>query len=83
MIVRGLPLSWLSSYIKDRSQFINYNNCRSNSTTNINTGVPQASILGPIIFLLFINDMPTCSIKHTFILFADDTNIIISDCSDN
>ena len=37
----------------------------------------------PVLFILFINDMPTCSINNTFILFADDTNIIISDFSSN
>ena len=80
--IRELPLSWLSSYLKDRSQFTNYNNCMSN-TTNIDIGFPQGSIIGPLFFLIYINDMPTCSINNTCILFADDTNIIISNCSAN
>ena len=45
--------------------------------------MPQGYIIGPLLFILFINDMPTCSINKTFILFADDTNIRISGFSAN
>ena len=53
------------------------------TTTNIDIGVLQGYISGPLPFLVFINDMPTCSINYTFIQFADDTRITISDCSAN
>jgi hypothetical protein len=41
-------------------------------------GVPQGSTLGPLLFLLYINDMPNCSKKLSFRIFADDTNVLYS-----
>ena len=53
--IKGLPLSWLSLYLKDITQFTYYNNSRSN-TTNVDIGVLRASFIRPLLFLLFIND---------------------------
>ena len=75
--IRGLPYSWFKSYLQDRTQVISYNDVISDSL-NISFGIPQGSILGPLIFLLFINDLPNCSRKLKFTLFADDTNILFS-----
>ncbi len=74
---RGIVLDWFNSYLKERSQFVYYNNCKS-CVKNISCGVPQGSILGPLLFLLYINDIANTSPILDFILFADDTTILYS-----
>src|SRR6266516_4170130 len=66
---------WFESYLSDRSQFVIVNGHRS-STSPITYGVPQGSVLGPLLFLIFINDIGRVSnLDHNPILFADDTNL--------
>ena len=72
--VRGTMLSWFESYLKGRKQYVFYNG-ESSSIMEITCGVPQGSVLGPLLFLLYINDLPNISDKLQFFLFADDTNI--------
>ena len=75
--IRGTAYSWLEDYLKQRQQYVSFNNVESNKTT-IKCGVPQGSILGPLLFLLYINDLVNTSPSLMPILFADDTNIFLS-----
>ena len=72
--IRGKPLDWFTSYLTNRQQYIRMNNIDSEMLT-MTSGVPQRSTLGPLLFLLYINDLPNCSKKLSFRIFADDTNV--------
>ena len=72
--VRGTALRWFKSYLSNRQQYVEFNGI-SSETCEIKCGVPQGSILGPLLFLLYINDLCNVSTVVDFILFADDTNI--------
>ena len=75
--VRGKTYDWFHSYLSNRKQFACINGHNSDSLS-ITCGVPQGSILGPLLFLLYINDLPNTSKLFSFYLFADDTNIYFS-----
>ena len=75
--IRGVAANWLKSYLTNRVQIVTVNNITSESA-NIKCGVPQGSILGPSLFLLYINDIYCVSTLLNCILFADDTNLIYS-----
>ena len=81
--VRGIPLQLFTSYLENRKQYVFYNNA-SSAYKGIDFGVPQGSILGPILFLLYINDIVCSSPVLHFLLFADDTSILLSgkNCND-
>ena len=75
--VRGKCLKWFESYLSNRQQFTVVNGTNSNYNT-VRCGVPQGSILGPLLFLIYVNDLPQCSQSLNYILFADDTSVFIS-----
>ena len=69
----------IKSYLSDRLQYVELDNVKS-SRINVKYGVPQGSILGPLLFILYINDLPN-SLVNQPTLFADDTCILISNHS--
>ena len=76
--IRGVAQSWFRSYLTSRTQCVrigSHVSCRS----DIEVGVPQGSVCGPLLFLLFINDFPNACRNSKFNLFADDTTITFSD----
>ena len=75
--IRGIPLSWFHSYLTNRKQFVVINKF-SSDCAQITCGVPQGSILGPILFLLYINDLNSASKVLQTIMFADDTNLFLT-----
>ena len=75
--IRGTPSDLLKSYLSNRKQFVRIKNCPS-ELKHISNGVPQGSILGPILFLFFINDLPLCSNILMPTLYADDTTFSIA-----
>jgi hypothetical protein len=74
---RGIVLEWFQSYLNDRKQYVCFNSCNS-SMKDILCGVPQGSILGPLLFILYVNDIVNVSTILKFVLFADDTTITYS-----
>lgn len=71
---RGVVHKWFSSYLSNRQQYVVIQNEKSEHRF-ITHGVPQGSILGPLLFLIFINDLPQASPFFNFILFADDSTL--------
>ena len=74
--IRGNLYCLLQSYLSFRTQYVVYNECNS-STQSIEYGVPQRSILGPLLFILFMSDFSKASKLFFTILFADDTSVFL------
>jgi hypothetical protein len=75
--VRGLPHRWLKSYLSDRSQQVQVNGVFSHTTT-LRYGVPQGSILGPLLFLVYVNDLNSVIPRGKIVQYADDTTLCFS-----
>jgi len=75
--VRGVALEWFKSYLEQRKQYVQYKNSKS-TTEIIPCGVPQGSVLGPLLFIIYTNDLPNCLSYSKAILFADDTTVYLS-----
>ena len=72
--IRGIGLEWFGSYLSHREQYVDFDGTKS-KTNRVKCGVPQGSILGPLLFLLYINDLSNVSSFLFSLLFADDSNM--------
>jgi hypothetical protein len=86
--LRGISYEWMRSYLTDRSQFVEIHHMDQNTLKiktvtstlkEIKYGVLQGSVLGPLLFLIFINDLPHVIQNAEVVLFADDTSILITE----
>ena len=75
--IKGNALNWFHSYLVNRKQFVQVNNT-SSKTNSVSDGVPQGSILGPLLFIIFINDLHRAIPNSTVHHFADNTNLLLS-----
>ena len=68
---------WFTNYLTNRQQFVDYKNATSDYK-DITCGVPQCSVLGPLLFVIYVNDLPRCLNSAKSIQFADDTTVYIT-----
>ena len=73
-IINNDYVSLFESYLSDRTQYVNVDGCHS-TLRGANLGVPQGSILGPVLFPIFINDLPETLEHSAADIYADDTSI--------
>ena len=74
--VVGTPFKFIHNYLINRKQYVKCKTHESN-LKSVNTGVPQGSILGPLIFSIYMNDLVTVSKKLNYMMYADDTTLFL------
>ena len=75
--IRGICLKWFENYLQNRKQFVKYGDTKSKEMI-MKCGVPQGSVLGPLLFLIYMNDIYKSTTQTSLIRFADDTNLFYS-----
>lgn len=75
--IRGVALDWFRSYLSARMQYVSFGG-QSSQLLGITCGVPQGSVLGPLLFIIYTNDLPNAVKDSNVILFADDTTLFSS-----
>ena len=78
--MRGIANNWFRSYLQDRMEFTSGNGCEFNMR-QLKYGVPQGSVLGPLLFILFINDLNLAVQYSSVHQFADDANLLVAEKS--
>ena len=75
--VRGIPLKWFESFLQNRTQMVTTNGTLSSSINEVRLGVPQGSIIGVLLFLVYVNDLPNCT-ELPVHSYADDSTFVAS-----
>ena len=77
--VRGNVLKWFETYLIGRTQQTECCSARSTTINKLTSGVSQGSVLGPLLFIIYVNDFPRCLNQSSCLSFADDTTILLSE----
>ena len=79
--IRGNVCKWFESFLTNRTHYVEINGIRSDSYTP-DIGVPQGSVHGPMLLIIYVNDLPSSSSLFSFSVFADDTSLLLKSCRD-
>ena len=75
--IRGIPWNWFKSYLHSRQQYCSLNG-KNSKKREVTCGIPQGSCLGPLLFILYLNDFERCLKYSEANIYADDTNVTIA-----
>ena len=70
-------VKWFHSYLTERSHFVSIKGKTSNKR-HVSTGVPQGSVLGPLLFIILMNDLPSCVPSADLFMYVDDVTLVIN-----